>query len=239
MTQDIYPNNQTDYPSREAVADAIADKAAKALQRDIEGKGSASLLCSGGSTPSAFFTALAAKDLAWEKVRIGLVDDRFVPPDHPASNEGLIRRTLLRGAAEKAAFIPLWKTGVSAEIAAQAASEVYAALLPASFILLGMGNDGHTASWFPGARNLKGALDPAADSIVAIDATGCPVAGDFVTRLTLSKPALDGTQCAILLIHGVDKKEALQTAMTKNTETAPIRAAMTALGDCLKIAWAP
>ena len=125
------------------------------------------------------------------------------------------------------------------KIAAKVASVAYESLLPASFILLGMGNDGHTASWFPDARNLADAFAPAADNVVAIDATGCPVAGEFVSRLTISNAALKGTRSAALLLHGADKKETLRRAMTEDVLQAHIRAAMATLGDRLKIAWAP
>ena len=232
-------HKETDYPTRQAAATALADEAVRALQADLNEQGTASLLCSGGSTPGIFFSTLADRDLDWARVSIGLVDDRFVPPDHPASNEGLLRTKLLCGAASAAEFIPMWKDDVPASLAAKIASVAYAPLLPPSFVLLGMGNDGHTASWFPGAPNLKDAFAPTADNVVAIDATGCPVAGEFVTRLTVSKSALRGTRSAGLLLHGIDKKEALRRAMTQDSSTAPICAAIEILEDRLKIAWAP
>ena len=239
MMQEQLQPTEIDYPSRKAAASALADEAVAALNADLEVQGTASLLCSGGSTPGQFFATLAERELDWSRICVGLVDDRYVPPSHAASNEGLIRSTLLQGPASKAEFVPMWKDDVPAEIAAKVASVAYESLLPASFILLGMGNDGHTASWFPDARNLADAFAPAADNVVAIDATGCPVAGEFVSRLTISNAALKGTRSAALLLHGADKKETLRRAMTEDVLQAPIRAAMATLGDRLKIAWAP
>ena len=111
---------------------------------------------------------------------------------------------------------------------------------PPSFILLGMGPDGHTASWFPGSVSLSGLLDPGAGEMVRLsDATGCPVAGGSPIRLSLTRPAIARAEAAVLLIFGEDKLQVLEAALTASHEDYPVRAALDDLADRLQIIWAP
>lgn len=231
--------NWMSFPTRQAAAAAAASLAAGALKSAIEERGWGVFLSSGGSTPADMLDMLSHQELAWSQVTVGLVDDRFVPPDHSASNEGLLRRHLFQGSAVTAEFVPLWVPDRPIEFAAKDASQRYKDLLPADFMLLGMGSDGHTASWFPGAKNLADGLDETADPVVAIDATGCAVAGDHAFRLTLSASAVASARHAVLLMFGEEKKEVFERAMTLPVEKAPVRAAVEHLNSKLIIAWAP
>ena len=228
-----------DFPNRQAASAATASLVAATLTASIAEHGQASFLSSGGSTPAEMLDMLSHQALPWSQVTVGLVDDRFVPPEHPASNEGLLRRHLFQGAAIAAGFIPLWTADRPLEFAADDASTRYQPLIPADIALLGMGTDGHTASWFPGASTLKTALSPNAKHVVAMDATGCAVAGDHAFRLTLSAPAIAQSKRAILLIFGEEKKSVFERALTRSVETAPIRSAVENLQSKLIIAWAP
>lgn len=231
--------NWMSFPTRQAAAAATAALAAGTLRAAIEERGWGVFLSSGGSTPADMLDMLSHQDLPWSRVTVGLVDDRFVPPDHAASNEGLLRRHLFQGGAVTAEFAPMWTADRPIEFAAKDASQRYKDLLPADFVLLGMGTDGHTASWFPGAKNLADGLDKTADPVVAIDATGCAVAGDHAFRLSLSISAVASARHAVLLMFGEEKKEVFERAMTLPIEKAPIRAAAEHLNSKLIIAWAP
>lgn len=227
------------FDTRQEASSALAESAVASLAAAIAARGEASVAVSGGSTPGPAMLAMSKAKIDWRKVFVGLVDERFVSADHDASNEALARRTLLQNEAASAQFLPMWQPGADPEEAASAASAAYSAALPFDFVLLGMGPDGHTASWFPGSADLGQALASDAAPVVAVDATGCPVAGEHTTRLTLSLPALASSRHAALLVFGEEKKAILDTSMSLPAEERPIRAAADALGDRLTIYWAP
>ena len=142
------------------------------------------LLLSGGTTPAPVYRALAQAGLDWSRVVVSLVDDRDVAPDADGSNARLLRETLLVGRASAATFWPLRETAGSLDDAVRAVNARWPAdrdRLPIAAALLGMGDDGHTASLFPGARNLDVAL-ASPQPYVAIDASGCMVAGAWPQR---------------------------------------------------------
>jgi 6-phosphogluconolactonase len=117
------------------------------------------LAVSGGKSPVPFFHALRSQPLDWSRVMITLVDERFVPADHPDSNAALVREHLLQDAAAAARFLPL--VGDARDDVAELAA-ANAAYQHPTVAVLGMGEDGHTASLFPGATALADGLDMAA-----------------------------------------------------------------------------
>ena len=229
--------NMHAFPDGAALADALADKVAEVLSSAVAARGSASLAVSGGSTPKAFFKALSAHALDWSKVTITLVDERFVPADNPRSNHLLVSQNLLQGKAAAAGFLPLYQPAASVEEAAALATRETAAVgHPFDVAILGMGNDGHTASFFPGGSNLALALDPATPrGIITMDAEG---AGE--PRLTFTFASLNDARLLVLHIEGDAKKEVLAKAEGEGAETdMPIRAILRRAATPVDIYWAP
>src|SRR5687768_16471895 len=148
------------FGSKEDLALALAEAVAGNLQNGIESHGRAALAVSGGTTPARFFVTLGKrKDVDWEKVMVTLVDERWVPETSDRSNAGLVNMKMLQGPAAVAQFIPLYSGGDAPDAAAIARTKAQLAALPDRFddAVLGMGNDGHTASFFPGGDTLNAA----------------------------------------------------------------------------------
>ena len=221
-----------------ALAEKLADQVAHRLAAAVEARGKASLAVSGGSTPKAFFRALADRDIAWPKVTITLVDERFVPADHPRSNHLLVRENLLQGKAAAARFVPLYQDCPSAEEAARLATmEVAAAITPPfDVVILGLGADGHTASFFPHGSTLAKALDAAAPRcVLPMEAEG---AGE--PRLTFSFSSLSDAGLLVLHLEGLAKKDVLMQAQDGADEMEmPIRAVLHRASSPVDIYWAP
>lgn len=226
----------TTYASREAASHAVAEYAAHALAADISERGQASIFVSGGSTPKQAFEILSDTPLNWSKVVAGLVDERWVPPDDAESNERLVRRHLLKSHAGAAGLLPMWTPSVDAGLAAAGRDFAYRPHCASpAFVFLGMGTDGHTASWFPGMPVLDAVLSPGdGRCVMAVEATGAVVPH----RLTLTGHAVRGAKHAALLIFGREKREVLEAAMTSDARTHPVRFAIDSLGGRLRIMWA-
>ncbi|HRD44976.1 MAG TPA: 6-phosphogluconolactonase, partial [Caulobacter sp.] len=145
-----------------AAAEAIADWLVAGLAEDDR----ASFIATGGTTPGEVYDLLSTLPLPWDHISVTLSDERWVAPDSPDSNERLLRDRLLVGEAAGANFVPLWSRAATPEDAAEAAEAAIADLLPADVVLLGMGEDGHFASLFPGSPVLEDGLDPLGGSLV-------------------------------------------------------------------------
>lgn len=223
------------------LAVSLADDVAACLQAAIRQRGRATIAVSGGSTPKRFFETLSGRDLDWDKVTVTLVDERFVPADHPRSNHLLVATHLLKDKAAAATFLPLYYEAASIEDAAIIATEKTADIgQPFDVVILGMGSDGHTASFFPHGDNLARALDLSGPrGVLTMQAEG---AGE--ERLTFSFASLSDAWLLALHIEGQGKKDVLDEAMagseTGSGETEmPIRAVLNRAVSPLDIYWAP
>lgn len=222
------------YDSRQALSDALATGVAAVLAGGIATRGSASLAVSGGSTPELFLRTLAEAAIAWDSVAVTLVDERQVPETHARSNAGFLRRNLLRGPAAAARFVPLYVPG---ETPAELGARIGGLSRPFDAVVLGMGADGHTASFFPGAANLAEALDPANPAaVIAIEA---PAAGE--PRLSLTLPRLTDAHFLALHIEGRDKLRVFEDAGRAGPAAElPVRAVLAAPRERpLEVFWAP
>ncbi|NKF24089.1 6-phosphogluconolactonase [Solimonas marina] len=212
------------YATASEAASALAELAARTLTTAIDARGSAHLYVSGGRSPVPFLEALSRQPLAWQHVTVGLVDERCVPADDDASNARLVRTHLLQNAAHAALFEPLYESGLDAETAAQRADTRLAIGPRPDLVVLGMGDDGHTASLFPGAPGTAAGLDPRGTrSVVATHPQTVPHA-----RLSLTLPALRRARTLALAIQGEVKRHRLESAVGAAPETLPIAAMLDA-----------
>ncbi|MFC7290797.1 6-phosphogluconolactonase [Hirschia litorea] len=209
----------------------------EALDVGLAQNGAASLMCSGGSTPGPLYMQLSQSDLDWSNINVGLVDDRWVAPDHDRSNEKLLRNTLLQNAGASATFYPMYVEGKTAKEALdQRAAEFAKISLPLDVVILGMGPDGHSLSWFPNADGLSTATDPANEKLIAaVMANRSAVTGDELERMTLTYNAIANSREIILLVTGDDKREVFENG----DDNLPIRILQKAAGDRLTTLWAP
>jgi 6-phosphogluconolactonase len=225
------------FESGAALAAGLADAVASALSAAIARSGEATLAVSGGSTPKAFFEALSTRTLDWAKVKVTLVDERFVPEDNPRSNHLLVKTHLLKNEAAAAQFVPLYQPEATIEEAAKTASGIVPGMTkPFDVAILGMGSDGHTASFFPGGDHLTAALDLTQPRrVMTMEAPG---AGE--ARLTLSFSALQDAGLLVVHIEGAEKKAVLNKALAGTDEKdMPIRAVLERAQTTPDIYWAP
>lgn len=203
------------------------------MRAGIAAKGEALAALSGGSTPEPIYRALARQKLDWEKVTFALVDERNVPLSSPSSNEAMIERTLEAAFNAGAEIKPMYFAGQSVEAAADSANGLYAPLRY-DIALMGMGEDGHTASWFPNARGLDEALrENTKRSVVAIHA---PQAQGSAERLTLTRNALKRARALVLVITGDAKRARLKQALA--TQDAPVAALFGVYMPPIEVLWA-
>jgi 6-phosphogluconolactonase len=214
------------------LAEAVADR----IRAAIAERGAAAIAVSGGSTPGKFFQALGkTKDIDWEKVVVTLVDERWVDETSDRSNALLVNEKMLQGPAAMARFFPLYSGGDEPTDAAVAKTNALMAELPKPFaaVILGMGNDGHTASFFPGGDTLDAAL-AAEGPTLAIRAPG---AGE--PRITFTLPRLLETDGLYLHIEGEEKANVLEAALGEGpVAEMPIRAVLRS-GAPVTVYWCP
>lgn len=204
-------------PQQQAVA--VAAYIVETLQRAIDQRGRASLALSGGRGPALFLRQLEQSSLAWEQVSITLVDERWVPADDPQSNAGLIQRCL-PGVLQRANWLPLYRgQGLAAD--ADTAGAMLEALLPLDVVVLGMGEDGHTASLFPDMPGLDDYLSPQAGPLcIAV-----PAEGERLARLSMTARAIGTAGVQLLVISGENKRRTLDQALQQQDARAmPIEA---------------
>lgn len=234
-------------PSEHTAADAetlardLARITAARLRDAVSERGAASLVVSGGRTPAPMFRALRAYALPWDRVIITLADERWVPADADDSNECMVRAELLHGPAAAARFVGLVNAAPTPE-AGHRATEAALRAIPRPFdvIMLGMGNDGHTASLFPDAPELAGALAPhqAGDRpwlCAPVHPASVPQA-----RMTLTLAALLDSRDIFLHLVGADKRAVYQQALAGTDVAAmPVRAVLGQDRVPVTLFWAP
>jgi 6-phosphogluconolactonase len=229
------------FNDRQAMISVLADKIVSVLWEAVSMRGAASLIVSGGSTPKALFEVLATSELPWQQVSVSLADERWVDTASADSNECLVRTSLLVGKAAAAKFVPL-KTRRGSPRQSESACETALKKIPSPFdlVLLGMGDDGHTASLFPQAEGLAEALDMhSGRRCKAMTPRQLPTHAPY-PRMTLTLPCLLDSRWIILLITGQTKLEVYRQALAAHDVTAmPVSAVLQQDRTPVSVFWAP
>jgi len=225
------------YPDAAALAASLADDIAASLSQAIAQRGLASLVVSGGNSPKQLFQLLSKRPLDWSRVCVALADERWVEPTDAGSNEKLVRDNLLQGAAAAARFAGLKNAAPSPDLGAVSAWETFARVpRPFDVLVLGMGDDGHTASLFPHSPNLPDALNTgAAPGCIGMRAPTEPRA-----RLSLNLSALLDSRLVYLLLIGDAKLKTFTSASGPGAiEDMPVRAVLRQNRTPVEVVWAP
>ncbi|HHX82076.1 MAG TPA: 6-phosphogluconolactonase [Pseudomonadaceae bacterium] len=215
------------FESAQALHEALYHHCCGALSRDLAQHERISILLSGGSTPLPLYRMLTTAALPWQRITPALVDERWVPTDDPASNEGKIRECFTDNPVLQRNLVGMFIPGSSAREAESQCNQRYAGLpQPASFCLLGIGSDGHTASLFPGAEGLATALDSVLPC-QALQARPSPVTGPYLERMSLTLSGILATRQIILLFSGADKQRVYRQALSDANKLAlPVAAVL-------------
>lgn len=223
------------YSNPDALTEAFADALTKILQTGIQVRGRASLVVSGGRTPLALFQRLSQTDIDWSKVDVTLADERWVDESDDASNTRLVKANLLTGNAAAANFVPLKnQAGDAADGVADAEAGIASMATPFDALILGMGEDGHTASLFPCSEQVNDGLDMnSGRTCIAVTPTTAPH-----QRISLTLPAILNSRNIFLHLTGERKKQVLTEALEGATEAQkPVTAVVNRAPVTLM--WAP
>lgn len=227
--------NWHEFASSEALAAGFSAIVAGVLGDAVAARGKATLAVSGGTTPGLFFRTLSREKIDWAKVTVTLVDERFVAPDSPRSNAGLVAANLLQNEAAAANFIGLYSPSPDVESAARRADgAIGREALPLDAVVLGMGTDGHTASFFPDADDLTALLDPYANAnVLPVHAPS-----GIEPRLTLTLARIAQAGFIALHIEGAEKRRVLDAALDGKPDL-PVRAVFDHASVPVQVFWAP
>lgn len=230
-----------EFDERPAMVTALADRIAAILRDAIRIRGAASLIVSGGTTPGALFEVMSRCELPWEKVTVSLADERWVDPSSPDSNEYLVRTSLLVHRAAAAQFVPL-KTSHRSPAEGESACDAALKKIPSPFdaVLLGMGDDGHTASLFPRSEGLAEALDMnSGRQCKAVTPQALPAHAAY-PRMSLTLPRLLDSRRIVLMITGQSKLEVYRRALREPDVSAlPVGAILRQEHTPVSVFWAP
>jgi 6-phosphogluconolactonase len=217
----------------------LADAIVAQLKAGVAARGSASLVASGGTTPGALYDILSQRDAPWDKVSVTLSDERWVAPAEDGSNEKLVRARLLVGKAAPARMVPM-KTDDASPGDAEAKVGAAIAAMPRPFdvTLLGMGDDGHTASLYPHSRGLDKSLDVNDPALVrGVHTDHAVKTGE---RMTLTLRALLNSKWIIILLKGDDKLKTYEAAAAgSDVQEMPVRVLLNQTSVPVQVFWAP
>lgn len=209
----------------------LASQIKNILCEAVSLRGIAYLVVSGGKTPIALFKILSKTCLPWEKVQIILADERCVSSEHKDSNAGLVKEYLLQHEAQKAHLMSLYEEGMNLSL-----KEASIAALPLfDAVILGMGEDGHTASLFPCSDELETCLDDEAKALHLVQPKSAPY-----QRITLSKKRLLESRIIFLHILGKKKRMVLSQALAqKDPRVMPVSAFLNHQEANVQVMYAP
>ncbi|MBY6065566.1 6-phosphogluconolactonase [Leisingera aquaemixtae] len=219
-----------EYPDQDMLAIEVANEIAGDLKTNLLHQETVSFAVAGGTTPGLVFDDLCAADIEWDRVHVMATDERWVPQEHARSNAAMIRSRLLQNRAASAQFLPFHVPEREPEEVLAELESLVVPELPLSVLLLGMGEDMHTASLFPGADGIEAALAPDAPPLAVMRPDSQPEA-----RISLTARVLDAAIAKHLVIFGDAKRKALEKAMSLPPEDAPVQAVLSEVS----VHWAP
>lgn len=227
--------NINSFDSKQILNENFAAKITMLLEQAISTKGFASLVVSGGSTPKPLFTELSLADLDWSKVSITLADDRWLPNDHEHSNENLVKQHLMVNKASSAKFVPLVNADQDPFKQESVISQRIDAIADKfDVLILGMGEDGHTASLFPCSEQIEAGLDRSRKlSAIATEPKTAPY-----LRMSMSLAKIIKAEHIFIHLTGDKKKSILLDAISNYTELEKPIKAVCEMRD-VDLMWAP
>jgi len=220
--------------SSESLVIDLSQNIYEIINEAIKKRGRASMAVSGGSTPKPLFEELSLLDLDWSKVDLTLVDDRWVDADHKDSNELLVRTHFIKNKAERVNFLPLKNDEQTAKQGISLSEEgLQSFTMPFDVIILGMGEDGHTASLFPCSDELKEGMDlKTKNTLVSTNPKSAPY-----ERISLTAKSIMEAKKVFLHLNGSSKLHTIEEAMNlSDSNKMPIYAF---LNHGLDIFWSP
>ena len=227
--------SETFYASRELASQAAAQHISSAIGVSLVDAAETAIIVTGGSSPVNCYELLADTALPWHKVHVLISDDRCVPLDHEASNEGMVRRLLATHCARDVRIVSIYNPKVPPEeTCAVLGAQMESLPMPFSISLLGMGVDGHFASLFPDFAELESGLDEDGEERclpVQTSASEYP-------RITLTMATLIKSKEILLLFFGGDKREVYERAKLPDSEY-PISRLLRQEQAPVHIIWAP
>lgn len=211
-------NNFHEFKQTHSLEQTLSQKIATQLQEAIDKKGYASLVVSGGRTPIQLFEQLSSQPIAWEHVWVTLADERWVDASHSDSNSALVLKHLQKNDASTCNFFEMYRHGEPANILSDLENSLPQQHLPFDVVVLGMGLDGHTASWFPCSAELSTTL-ASSHNLAFVQ----PESASHL-RLTFTPRALLNSKQIYVHLVGDEKRKVYEQACENNDVTQmPIR----------------
>lgn len=227
-----------DYDDADEMAAAVAGDLRFVIQSALDARGDAIIALPGGSSPLPIYAALAGADISWKRVTIIPTDDRLVPMGDALSNITAIAKAFMQRGAR---VYPITSDAADDYRAAGQAADARLRDLgwPLDLVLLGVGEDGHTASIFPGP-DLAAAIDPKSDvRVVGVMPDPMP-ANAPVARVTLSLPAIASARTLTIAVTGQAKRDLIEAAIEAGAASPhPIGKVLAAAKVPIDIHWAP
>ena len=207
------------FEDRQLLQDSLAFDTMDRLKLAVAQTGVASMILSGGTSPGALYRDLSEQDMPWDQVIFSLSDERWIDAEHVDSNAHMVKRRLLQKQAAKAEFVPLKTSANNVNDGLAQAQENFNKMPPKHTVtLLGMGDDGHTASLFPTAENLTDMLDISKPDLLA----AVPMHGNGVDRISMTLTALLQSDVINILFFGTDKWDVYKRAKAEKTPALPV-----------------
>ncbi len=219
------------HDSVEDAAGWLAEAVSRRLGDALCAEGKAWLAVSGGQSPAPVYDRLSAAPLDWRHVTVSLVDERLVPRSHADRNETMIRRTLLKGDAAEAQWSDIADDEGAPEASlALATRQLARQSTPATVMILGMGMDGHTLSWFPGAPETPGLMLASGPSVGLCTPTEAPW-----QRITLGWRAVASCPHVFLWLGSAEKTRRFESLQMSASGIYPVVSLAKSLGDTLTV----